>query len=255
MRLTLLLLALLAMVLGQDGAAPYQWSVVHQRTLWPDSVGTLTLDSEGLRFSPARDKNGKPKALALGWNQIQQLTLTESSLEIVTYQDVLWQVGRDRQFRFQRDKSAGGNSFAKATESLRERLGSRLVIALGSPADPGAVARWRIPAKRLGLLRGVEGSLVFLPGELFFQTEKPGESRRWSLSDIQTIAQTNPYSLTLTAPERALTDQGGFRSFSFQLKQPLGEAQYQELWRAVERAHGARLRFRHNAIRPDATDN
>jgi hypothetical protein len=255
MRLTLLLLALLAVVLGQDASAPHQWSVVHQRTLWPDSIGTLTLDSEGLRFSPARDKDGKPKALSLGWNQIQQLTLTESSLEIVTYQDVLWQVGRDRQFRFQRDKSAEGNGFAQAAESLREHLGSRLVIALGPPADPATVARWRIPAKRLGLLRGVDGSLVFLPGELFFQTEKPGESRRWPLSDIQTIAQTSPYSLTLTAPERALTDQGGFRSFSFQLKQPLGDAQYQQLWRAIERAHGTRLRFHSNTIHPDATDN
>jgi hypothetical protein len=245
MRFAALLLCIVWVLGGQELAALGPWPVTHERALWPDAEGTLSLDGAGLRFARAAKKDGAEKALALGWNDIQQLTLSEGAIEVVSYRDVRWQLGRDRQFRFEmRRGEAGDGSFAAAEAALRRQLGSRLVVALGAGSGEGDTARWELAAKRSGLLHGVEGTLAFTGAEVVFRSAKAEESRRWLLSEIETIAQTNPYSFTVTVPERALADQGGYRSFSFQLKQPLSEARYQELWRAVERAHGTRLRFR-----------
>lgn len=245
MRFAVLLLCVVWVLGGQDGAALGPWPVTHERALWPDAEGTLSLDSEGLRYSRTTKKDGAEKALALGWNDIQQLTLSERAIEVVSYRDVRWQLGRDRQFRFAlRGGEAGDGTFAAAEAELRRQLGSRLVVAVGGGSGEAGAVRWELPAKRLGLLRGVEGRVAFTGTELVFRAVKAEESRQWPLAEIETLAQSSPYSLTVTVPERGLADQGGYRSFSFQLKQPLGAAQYQELWRGVERAHGTRLRFR-----------
>lgn len=245
MRFAVLLLGMVWALGGQEAGALGPWPVTHERALWPDAEGTLFLDSEGLRYSRATKKDGAEKGLVLGWNDIQQLTLSEGAIEVVTYRDVRWQLGRDRQFCFElRQGDAGGGSFAAAEAALRRLLGSRLVEALGVVREEADAVHWEVPAKRTGLLQGVEGTLAFTGEAIVFRAAKAGESRRWVLAEIETLAQTSRYSLTVTAPERALADQGGYRSFSFQLKQPLSEARYQELWRAVERAHGTRLRFR-----------
>lgn len=253
MRFAVLLLGMVWALAGQDLTALGPWPVTHERALWRDAEGTLAMNAEGLRFARASRKDGEDKALALGWNDIQQLTVSEGALEVVTYRDVRWQLGRDRQFRFElRRGEDGGGSFAAAETELRRQLGSRLVVALRDVSEGAEAVRWELPAKRTGLLQGVEGSLAFTGAELVFQAAKAEESRRWLLADIETIAQTGPYSLTVTVPERALADQGGYRSFSFQLKQPLRDARYQELWRAVERAHGTKLRFQDTMTGPGA---
>lgn len=242
MRCLLALLLLLGTSLAaQETAAP--WAVTHERALWRDVQGTLSLGPEGFVFTRVEKKPEDSKPLLLRWNDIQQATLAERRLEIVTYHDVVWQLGRDRMFHFK--LTAGDASFAASAPVLRENLGERVVVAL--QADPLSLERkdvqWRIPAKRLGPLRGVEGVLIFTGDELLFNTSRAGESRIWPVATIATIAQTGPLSLNITAPERALSDQGGHRSFAFQLKQPLSADHYQALWRRIERAHGTRLRF------------
>ena len=236
-----LILLLSAGLAGQEAAAP--WAVTHERALWRDARGSLSLTSEGFVFTRAEKQPENERPLLLRWEDIQQLTLAERRLEIVTYRDVVWQLGRDRTFRFQLSEPEA--SFAASASALRAHLGDRAVVALH--ADPLALERkdvqWRIPAKRLGLIRGVEGELIFTGDELLFDTSRSGESRIWPVETIETIAQTGSLSLTITAPERALSDQGGYRSFAFQLKQPLSAENYRALWRRIERAHGTHLRF------------
>ncbi len=239
--LFVLILFLGTSLAGQQTAAP--WAVTHERALWRDAQGTLSLGPEGFVFTRTEKKPEEARPLPLRWDDIQQLTLAERRLEIVTYRDVVWQLGRDRVFRFK--LSEPDASFAAATPVLRANLGERAVVAL----HPGALAmerkdvQWRIPVKRLGMIRGIDGVLIFTGDELVFDASRHGESRIWPVATIETIAQTGPLSLNVTAPERALSDQGGYRSFSFQLKQPLSAENYQSLWRRVERAHGTRLRF------------
>lgn len=245
--LFVLCLLLAATLAGQEPNAQLtasQWTVTHERALWPDAEGSLSLTPEGFVFTRAEKKPEEAKPVLLRWDDIQQATLAERRLEIVTYHDVVWQLGRDRIFRFR--LSAPDASLVTVAPILRAHLGERAVVALHP--DPLVVERkavqWRIPAKRLGLVRGVEGVLIFTGDELLFDASRAGDSRIWPVKLIDAIAQTGPLSLNITAPERALADQGGYRSFAFQLKQPLSSENYQALWRRIEHAHGTRLRFR-----------
>jgi len=224
-------------------SAQQSFAVRQQRGLWPDKTGQLHAEEAGLRFV-APVKKGDPMPLFFGWDDIQQLTLSERAVGIVTYQDRLWQFGRDRHFHFALTGEIGDTGgFAALEAPLAAALGQRLVRALaGTPES----VLWEIPAKRSGLPRGAEGRLSFNGEELRFDSEKPGQSRRWLLATIQTIASTGPLALTVVAPERALSDQGGQRSFQFQLKQPLSADRYRQLWQGIEAARGLRLRFQDN---------
>ncbi len=221
-------------------AAQHTFAVRHQRSLWWDNPGSLTVGDDGLRFMAAK-KQGEGKVFVLAWEEIQQWTLKPTQVEIITYQDRLWQLGRDRHFRFLLVRDPGEESDFRILEArLLAALGRRLVRALPGEATASI---WSVPAKRTGLPRGVEGALSFDGEQLRFDSDKPGHSRRWLLEDIETIASTGAHAFTVVAPERAIADQGGYRSFDFQLKQPMTPEQYRQLWLAIEAAHGTRLRF------------
>ncbi|MCW5965192.1 MAG: hypothetical protein KIT83_14235 [Bryobacterales bacterium] len=236
-------ITLLALACTLPLVAQQQFPVRHQRSLWWDKPGELHVTDAGIRFVGSGTK-GDSAPLELGWDDIQQLTLSEAQLEIVTYRDQRWQFGRDRHFRFVLATDAdAGSRFADLESRLDMSLGQRLVRAhKGEPAAP----LWSIPAKRTGLPRGVEGTLYFDGKQLRFVSERPGQSRNWPLSQVASIASTGPLSFTVVAPERALADQGGHRSFEFQLKQPLTPERYRQLWLSIEAAHGTRLRFQNS---------
>jgi hypothetical protein len=227
-----------------SGGVPLQADEVfaarHQRSLWWDRPGELRVSADGLQFVAASGK-AHNQALDFAWNDVQQCLLSPSRIEIVTYRDRLWQFGRDRQFHFQLVvQTDRARDFRVLEEVLHAGLGQRLVRAL--PGEMEA-AVWALPAKRTGLLRGAEGTISFDGRELRFDSDAARASRRWTLQSIASISSTGPLSLTVVAPERALSDQGGHRSFEFQLKQPLSPERYRELWLAIEAAHGTRLRF------------
>ena len=225
--------------------------VRHQRSLWPDKSGVLAMQSEGLQFTP-REKNrgkGSDQALLLTWDDIQQLTLTADSVTVVTYQDQRWQLGRDKHFQFSADLPAqpaetqsASQGFGTWSHTLRQKLGDRLILAIASETS-AAAPLWSIPAKRNGFPSGAEGKLSYDGAALQFASSKRGESRYWPLAQIETATLVNARELIIVAPERAMADQGGRRSFTFQLKQPLKDADFRDLWRAIESAHGRKLRL------------
>ncbi len=66
-----------------------------------------------------------------------------------------------------------------------------------------------------------------------YSTERKGASRTWRYSDIDNIATSGPFELTLTTFERALGHYGSRKDFSSQLTKPLDERKYTELWRRL----------------------
>ena len=52
---------------------------------------------------------------------------------------------------------------------------------------------------------------------------------RWRYDDIQAISSSGPFQLSIDTTEK---------SFQFQLKQPITESRYNELWLHIERKHG-----------------
>ncbi len=211
--------------------AELRFQVRHDH-VWKSGQGTIWVREEGLAYQEI----GKPAhSRRWVWEDIQQLEVAPRRLRVLTYEDVRWKFGRDREHRFDLIESG---SFQELWRLLRNRLDQRLVAAL---ADVEAPAFWEAPAKRLRRFGGDQGKLAANEHGLVFETVAPGASRTWRWQDIESVSRTGPFDLTVTTYERALLDYGSRKSFHFQLKRPLEESQYRELWLRVNQTQGLKL--------------
>lgn len=181
-----------------------QFPMLHEH-LRKSCAGVMTIDEHGVSFAG-------PKEHAWTWQfqDIRQLTVSPEGVTVLTYQ------GPRRVFR-------GAVPAANLYPMLRDRMDQRLVAALAEEV-PGA---WSIPVKHIG--PDSQGAIAFGADSIVYSTKTPGESRTWRYSDIDSIASAGPFELTVTTLER---------EFHFQLKQPLGDARYDELWMQLQRKNG-----------------
>jgi len=184
--------------------------------------GVLRVEEKGIAFEGKPSK--KPHAWRWEFSDIQQLKIEARRLTVLTYEDSKWRFGADRVFEF---TLPAGASFESAYLRLKDRLDQRLVAAL---ADERGKALWKIPAKRAGRVSGAHGTLVAELDRIAFEATAPGAARTWRYGDIDNISSSGPFELTLTTFERSTTDYGSLKSFHFQLKQPLTEDRYNNLW-------------------------
>ena len=71
--------------------------------------------------------------------------------------------------------------------------------------------------------------LSFAPDGVTYSTPAKNQARAWTYDDIANISTSGPFQLTIETLEK---------TFQFQLKQPISEARYNELWLHIERKHG-----------------
>ena len=185
--------------------------------------GQLRVDDAGLSY---RDKKG---VRVWTYEHLQEVKLEPTRLHIVTYEDgPLWKLGADKGKEF---RIASGSSFAGLEGFLRTKLDRRLVTAMGEvPRD----AEWSVAVKRLGTVKGSEGTLYVAKDRLVYLSAVPGESRTWRLEDIENVNSSGLYELTLTTYERARMSYGSMRSFNFRLKQPVEASKVDALWRRLQ---------------------
>lgn len=216
------------LILAQAAAAQeFVYEARHDH-LRKGGLGTLAIDGKGVRFAEARGKHHWSWA----WQDIQQFEIAPTVLRVLTYRDNAWKLGADREVRFD---LRSGKTFTEAYEFLKDKLDQRLVAAL---PDAAGTPEFRIPVKHLRRFGGTEGVLVAGGDRVVFQTDRKNESRTWRIADIENISRTGPFDLTLTTYERAKTHYGNLKGFNFQLKEPLSEARFNELWREINRAKG-----------------
>lgn len=214
-------------------------------------TGTLTIDERGVSFregalpladargseqprpAQSRDREGAvkkrkhPHDYAWKFENIQQLELEPGRVRVLTYKDNRWKLGADREYVFDR---AAGADFSSAYPLLKDRLDQRFVSAL---ADSDVRPLWEVPVKRLGTIRGSEGLLVVGDERVVYKTDQKADSRTWRYRDIDNISTSGPFSLTVTTFERAKAHYGNRKDFNFELKSPLDEAKYNDLWRRL----------------------
>ena len=191
--------------------------------------GELTLSETGVSFQ------AKPHAWTWAYQDIEQLKLSGRTLTVLTYTGDKWKLGADREYRFDLE---AGKTFDDAYPFLKSRLDQRFVAALPS-AVPNAL--WEIPVKHLLRFGGEEGVLQAGPDEIVYKSAKAGESRTWRYEDIENISSSGPFQLTITTFERAGTHYGDLKGFNFQLKQPLDEGRYNQLWLNLNRSKGLKI--------------
>ncbi|MGA7416188.1 MAG: TolC family protein [Bryobacteraceae bacterium] len=112
----------------------------------------------------------------------------------------------------------------------RDRLDRRFIADL---PDKQVRAQWEVRAKLLGTIQGSQGVIRVGENRIVYETDKPGQSRTWRLEDINNIASAGPFDLSVVTSEHSGAFNSGSREFRFQLKQPLPEARYNDLWRRL----------------------
>lgn len=213
---------------AQELSFPVRHHHLHQ-----GGEGVLTFSEETVRW-----EENKKHEHSRSWRyaEIQRLELAPGYVRIVTYEDVRWQLGRDREYRFDRLPS---ELATRVHSFLAARLDQRYLAHL---ADPSVNPVWEVPAKLLLGRSGSNGSLKVAAAQIVFDGGEHGESRTWKFSDITNVNSSAPFELTLT------TIEGENR---LQLKAPLTEDRYQELWRTISQFHGLKV-FQSRAVHEHA---
>ena len=196
-------------------ASAAQFTVEHKH--WRGGCsGVLTVDANGVSFDG-------PKEHAWTWQfqDIQELQLGPASIHILTYKDSKLRLGADLGYEFEGAIPAG-DLYAV----LRERMDQRLVAMVPSEGGGAGVS---LPVKLLGRIAGSEGRLEFLADSVVYEAGAKNQSRTWRYTDIDGISSSGRFELTLTTQEKG---------FHFQLKQPLTEARYNQLWLDIEKKNG-----------------
>jgi hypothetical protein len=228
------LIILLAIILLPPGASggEVRLDVVHDH-MHKGRRGVMTLGEKGISFEEA-PKEEKPSSHRWEWpyHEIRQLELAPDRLRILTYRDRWWKLGADKEYEF---RLPAAKNFEDAYRVLEERLDQRFVAATG--AVPEEVL-WELPVKHLERFGGSHGVLVVGRDTIAYRTSVKRESRTWRYSDLVNISTSDPFQLTITTHERARLHYGSRKDFNFQLKQPLNEARYNDLWRRLNRARG-----------------
>jgi hypothetical protein len=192
-----------------------QFTVRHEH-LRKGCAGVMTVDENGVRFAGARKHAWRWK-----YEDIQELRLAPESIYILTYKDSKLRLGADQGYAF-----TGKIPAEELYALLRERMDQRFVAALGQVS--GAVS-FSLPVKHLRPIAGSEGMLAFGADAIVYSTPTKAESRTWRYSDIESISCSGPFQLTITTLEKG---------FNFQLKQPITEARYNQLWLQIEKKNG-----------------
>jgi hypothetical protein len=187
--------------------------------------GTLTIDERGVSYQETEKK--QPRHFSWSYQDIQQLEVAPARVRVLTYKDNPRRLGADFAYTFE---ALPGQDFTSSYALLKDRLDQRFVAEL---ADAAVQPLWSVPVKLRGTITGSEGTLAVGRDRIVYSTERKGASRTWRFGDIDNISTSGPFELTLTTFERALEHYGSRKDFNFQLKEPLDERRYNELWRTL----------------------
>lgn len=190
--------------------------------------GILKFEDDGITY-----KDRKNRTSVWVYEHLQQIRLEDTRIQIVTYEDnARWKLGLDKQYDF--TLANPDRSFRGLRTMLQSKLGSRFVAAI---PDPPADPEWKLLVKRLGTLKGSEGTLYLAQDRVVYVSAARGESRVWRLEDLDNVNSSGRFELTLTTYERARTHYGSMRSFNFRLKEPIRQSQVDDLWKRIESVH------------------
>ena len=216
----------LLILFGVAFAQPLTFEVRHQH-LRRGAAGVLRIGEDSIAFEE-QSKDGK-QSREWKYVEIQQLSLSSAELRILTYEDRKWQLGRDRDYVFDRLPEELAN---QADPLFQRVLGQRFIAVL---AEAGVQAKWQMAVKLRHGLYGSEGILLIGEDRIVYQSKVAAESRTWRFEDIDNIASAGLFDLSITTLERSVWRHAGPTEFRFQLKEALFETCYNELWRGLYR--------------------
>lgn len=212
-------------------AIPAKYDLWHRH--WRKGApGVLDVGPASISF----EEKGKQAAHSRTWKyeDIQQLTLSPAELRIVTYEDQKWQLGRDREYVFDRlQKDMAAQLYPFFRQVMDQRFSANL-------ADGDVKPLWSLPAKLTHGRSGTQGTLTVGEDRIVYRTDK-GASHTWRYSDIDNVSRSGPFDLSLLTLEREGWYHGSPTEFHFQLKGALAEDRYNDLWRRLNRSQSMQI--------------
>ena len=198
---------------GSAAAAVANWqSPARLRHLITRTSGTLVVNDQGVEFQPNK---GSP--LRWPYVEIQSFHLSAKQMDLETYQNRSWHLSGDRELHFSLANAippAVAEALARHVQKPAEN---------GRP-DPHASGFASIPARHRTFGGGTNGTLRFRNAGIDYVTTTGRGSRSWRWSDIQTIANPDPYHFRV---------QGYRETFEFELKKPMSRELFDRVWDAV----------------------
>ena len=93
-----LLMVIVGLAMTSSAFGETVLEVIHKKTLAPDGQGTLRITGDAIAFDARKSKNSR----RWKYEDIQYLDrLSATEFVLLTYKDVGWQLGRDKQYSFQ----------------------------------------------------------------------------------------------------------------------------------------------------------
>lgn len=174
------------------------------------SPGTLTLSEDGAVFRPS-------KGSTLHWPFLEIQTfdlLNPRRLVITGYENRSWHGHGERKYRF--DLSVA------LPADIAAELARRVVKPVrNADPNPTVTSFATIPARHRTLAGGTNGTLHFGPDGIDYLTTNGQGGRSWRWSDVQTLANPDPFQLRVNSYRE---------TFTFELKQPISRELFDRLW-------------------------
>lgn len=211
----------LALIAVSTAPAEVALEVVRKMPLWPDAKGTLVISEEAIEFR----KEDPHERRRWQYRDIQYFDrVSRKEVVLVTYENISWQFGRDRQFRF---VLTSGELTDDLFEQISRRIGRPVTdrVADGAPKEAA-----RLAVKHLHTFGGCEGELVFGDTVIFYVTDHAKDARKWKIDrDMDSIWALNRYQLEIHVYDNNRREFSKTRVYRFQLKEPLDPVLYRDL--------------------------
>ena len=161
------------------------------------------------------------------YTELKQIrVLSPQAIAFDTFEDgSRWRFGADRTVEFD---VVEGTIDGSLVGFLLGNIG-RPVTSAVLPAGLGEPIV-RVIAKHLRGRKGTHGAIAVYGSGLAYESADATGSRYWRFSDIQSIQRISPYRLLVDVYEH-----GTVRPFSFELKEPLAESAFDDVWDRVNR--------------------
>jgi hypothetical protein len=216
----------IVVILTAQPAAAQTFPVIHKKALWPDGRGELILTPESIEFRASeKEKNSRKWS----YTDIQYLDrVSTKELVILSYEDLKWELGRDREFRFLLTEGEIGDELFETLQARLNRPSTDRVVR------DVAAAVYEAPVKHLHSLGGCEGQLLFTDRTAIYKTSHGQDSREWRLdTDVESVWSQDPYHLEIHVYENNRTEFSRTRVYKFVLKAPLDSEFYSGLKRKL----------------------
>ncbi len=198
--------------------------VRHDHDPWGGCEGELIVTDDGIQYVTEKEHHQRKWA----WVDIQGFDRrSEEAFSVLTYEDLKWHGGLDRNFDFTVLLGEPGLSPA-AFERIRENV----IRPVTDRAPAGIDAEYIVPVKHLHVFGGCEGWLSFGADWVVYETDHIDDARHWQRDQhIANVWSSNPFELELRILEENRRAFDKAKRFTFQLKEPLDADYYERLRR------------------------